>query len=358
MIGNTVDGGGISLTDGALYTLISNNVILNSTGPGVMISFYSVPIGGTGSRYDITDRGSNVFRYTWDGTGTDPGFTSVFPGTDARVHISSGPSAVNTGFFDVVACGTNYIEVYNPNGSAENDQVISSAYFTYTKAKGNVINNNIIKDNKKLGIYFGGMYQPVEVANNVLIGNHWDTDDNWGGRVMACNLGGIMEFADVHHNTILRKGNKPKYGINVYTASTMNERVNGSIVTNRLINIHDNAVREGGYISDFYDVSNKSSGQLKMWTYQREDEPDDSDFDIPFNAITGLLFVQIGSSEAGLFLVGPTGVVTLVSGTSNCSVTDADGKLVVYNYPSLPNAVRVRNRLGSALPIRMMLFYN
>lgn len=86
---------------------------------------------GTSSttRFDITNPEGTTFRYTFNGTGTDPGYTSTNPAVGSTVVISGQNfNAGNKGTFVVTASGTNYFEVTNASGVAENDKIIGTGY--------------------------------------------------------------------------------------------------------------------------------------------------------------------------------------------------------------------------------------
>lgn len=84
-------------------------------------------VGDETTRIDITNTSGTTFRYTWDGTGTDPGFTATTPATGDLIYITSvNFSAGNRGIFTVTASGTNYFEVSNASGVAENDKLMGN----------------------------------------------------------------------------------------------------------------------------------------------------------------------------------------------------------------------------------------
>ncbi len=89
--------------------------------------------GSSTTRFDITNTAGSTYRYTWDGTGTDPNITSVTVPTGIPVLIESNLfSAGNNGFFLVTGSSTNYFEVTNASGVAENDKTLSSFGFLKT----------------------------------------------------------------------------------------------------------------------------------------------------------------------------------------------------------------------------------
>jgi hypothetical protein len=84
--------------------------------------------GDNTSRFDITIS-SPVYSttYTYDGTGTAPLFVTNGLTTGMMITINSSTfTAVNNGYFKVVAVGETYITVENSAGVAEIDKVLSA----------------------------------------------------------------------------------------------------------------------------------------------------------------------------------------------------------------------------------------
>jgi hypothetical protein len=97
-----------------------------------------VNLGDNTTRYDITAIGGGIFRYTWDGTGTNPVINATtFPIGSGISFRTQNFTAANNGEFIVVGSGANYVEVSNPLGVAENDKTVGTgnvrAAQTYTK---------------------------------------------------------------------------------------------------------------------------------------------------------------------------------------------------------------------------------
>jgi hypothetical protein len=84
--------------------------------------------GGATSQFDITNPTGTTFRYTWDGTGTNPGINSSTFRIGDRILIgfAYGLSYGNSGFFTVTGSGDNYFEITNASGVAEANQVIGN----------------------------------------------------------------------------------------------------------------------------------------------------------------------------------------------------------------------------------------
>lgn len=100
-------------------------------------------LGSTTTRFDVTEPVTDTIRYTWDGTGTDPGITAITVPTGIVVMIESDQlSDGNTGSFVVTGSGSNYFEVTNALGGAEVDKTLQNGYLktipaqTYTKPSG------------------------------------------------------------------------------------------------------------------------------------------------------------------------------------------------------------------------------
>ena len=96
-------------------------------------------MGDSTTRFDITSPGTpsaSTRRYTYDGTGTDP----VIADSDASLRVGDWVqlygqnfSAVNKGTFKITAVGSNYFEILNVSGSAENDKTIGTGYIIPVK---------------------------------------------------------------------------------------------------------------------------------------------------------------------------------------------------------------------------------
>lgn len=98
--------------------------------------------GGETTQFDITNTAGSTYRYTWDGTGTDPVINAgTFPiGTVVDIY-SANMAAVNSGFFTVTGVGANYFEVTNASGVAEINKTLGQSGYllkgaVYTKTGG------------------------------------------------------------------------------------------------------------------------------------------------------------------------------------------------------------------------------
>lgn len=99
---------------------------------GRVITYYTTQstfLGDSTTRFDVTNPSGTTFRYTYDGTGTNPSITSSNPAVGAGVNIQGANfSAGNKGSFVVTASGTNYFEVTNASGVAENDKTLGAGF--------------------------------------------------------------------------------------------------------------------------------------------------------------------------------------------------------------------------------------
>lgn len=92
------------------------------------------------TQFDITNPAGTTFRYTWDGTGTDPSLPgTAVAGQTVQIQAQNF-TAANNGTYTVTAVGTNYFEITNASGVAETDKTVGTGYIVfnanYTKSTG------------------------------------------------------------------------------------------------------------------------------------------------------------------------------------------------------------------------------
>lgn len=113
------------------------------TAPPV-VKFFGKLFGDQTTQFDITNPAGTTFRYTYDGTGTDPGISSSTVAIGDKVNIwsdSFSTTANNLTNGTVTGVGANYFEVTNASGGAEANKTLSTGYLqiytpTYTKPTG------------------------------------------------------------------------------------------------------------------------------------------------------------------------------------------------------------------------------
>lgn len=87
-------------------------------------------VGGATTQFDITNPAGSTFRYTYDGTGTDPGITAATFPVGASVQVAADNfNASNNGTYTVTGSGSNYFEVSNAFGVVESNKTIGSGGF-------------------------------------------------------------------------------------------------------------------------------------------------------------------------------------------------------------------------------------
>lgn len=106
-------------------------------------SFLRIPIvrtypptfyGDSTSQFDITNPSGTTFRYTWDGTGTNPGINATTFPTGSLVWIGDTNFATaNEGAFTITGSGTNYFEVTNASGVVESDKLLDTNQLSINK---------------------------------------------------------------------------------------------------------------------------------------------------------------------------------------------------------------------------------
>ncbi len=123
LTGGTITGSTIQTATTGVRTVITGNDVYcydDTTG--------GITIGDLTTQFDITNTSGTTFRYTYDGTGTNPNIlTYVFVGkvvdiSDLTVNFSAG----NRGVFTVTGVDTNYFEVTNSLGVVESNKTIGT----------------------------------------------------------------------------------------------------------------------------------------------------------------------------------------------------------------------------------------
>ena len=130
----TSNGTGLTATQFSGVNAESNFFLVNGTdnnkyidSNGTLINT-SADLGSSTTQFDISDEGSNTFRYTYDGNGTDPD-------TDGNIKVGTvlfirgqNFTTANNGVFTVTAVSTNYFEVTNASGVAESNKTIGTGF--------------------------------------------------------------------------------------------------------------------------------------------------------------------------------------------------------------------------------------
>jgi hypothetical protein len=94
----------------------------------------SAPFGDSTSQFDITNTAGDTYRYTYDGTGTDPGITSItFPVGGYVYAGGSNFNAANQVFGIITASATNYFEIENTSGVVESNKTLGTGLLTITE---------------------------------------------------------------------------------------------------------------------------------------------------------------------------------------------------------------------------------
>lgn len=116
---------------GAKWWSICDTTIFNTADADITGAFTEDTngflIGDSTTQFDITNPSGTTFRYTFDGTGTDPLITALtFPVGAIVVVNAQNFNAGNKGTFTVTDSGANYFEVTNAAGVEENDKTIGT----------------------------------------------------------------------------------------------------------------------------------------------------------------------------------------------------------------------------------------
>lgn len=127
--------GGYTTLASAAATTITKNGSDSFAQAGFVTTSFST-IGSATSQFDITNTSGSTYRYTWDGTGTDPVITATsIPALSYILLEAQNFNTANNGIFVVTGSGTNYFEVTNASGVVESNKTIGTGfiYKNYTK---------------------------------------------------------------------------------------------------------------------------------------------------------------------------------------------------------------------------------
>lgn len=106
-------------------------------------------LGGSDTEYTVTNTGGLIWRYTWTGSGADPGISAAGPLPGDKIIIDAPAlGAGNSGTFIVIDSGTNWFEVINADGEAETAALgVSGSILNHTPTT-SVLNSDPIDGDK------------------------------------------------------------------------------------------------------------------------------------------------------------------------------------------------------------------
>lgn len=116
------------------WSICGTRIFVN-TSPEITTAFAedttAYDIGNSTTQFDVTNTAGTTYRYTYDGTGTNPVIseTTVPIGATVKVFATNMASG-NEGTFTVTGSGNNYFEVTNAGGVAETNKTIGSGYIS------------------------------------------------------------------------------------------------------------------------------------------------------------------------------------------------------------------------------------
>jgi hypothetical protein len=88
--------------------------------------YENIYLGDETTQFDITNPIGTTFRYSYDGTGTDPHLSKYIKSGNTIVINAENFSSVNNGTFVVTGIATNYFEVVNALGSVESNKTLGT----------------------------------------------------------------------------------------------------------------------------------------------------------------------------------------------------------------------------------------
>lgn len=146
------------------FKAITSNTGASTLNGKVLKKLQAVSIGGDSTtQFDITNTAGNTYRYTFDGTGTDPGISATtIPAGVGLVIQGQNFNAGNKGTFIVTGSGSNYFEITNASGVAENNKTVGTGSIKITvqdTVTGDILAGQIVTTR-----YDGNFYQIVSVS--------------------------------------------------------------------------------------------------------------------------------------------------------------------------------------------------
>jgi len=143
-------------------TLNTGAATLNISGLGAKIikkaGLFSM--GDSTSQFDMTNPSGTTFRYTWDGTGTDPLITATSIPINAKLVINGANFAAgNNGTFVVTGSGANYFEVTNAGGVVEANKTLGAGSLQNTVT--DLVTGDILLEQIVSVVYDGAYMQIV-----------------------------------------------------------------------------------------------------------------------------------------------------------------------------------------------------
>lgn len=134
-VGGALIGG--EITANSIIMVVHNgtdfNVVTSIGGVNPRtLNFISKTFGSSTTQFDITNPSGSTMRYTWDSTGTDPainGYT-VPLGTVLNINGQNFSANNNVTGAIVTGVGTNYFEISNSSGVAEDNKTLGSGSIT------------------------------------------------------------------------------------------------------------------------------------------------------------------------------------------------------------------------------------
>ena len=90
----------------------------------------AIKLGSATTQFDISDEGGDTFKYTWDGTGTDPDIDGALEIGSIVILNAQNFTSANNGTFTITGIGATYFEVTNASGVAELNKTIGTGYIS------------------------------------------------------------------------------------------------------------------------------------------------------------------------------------------------------------------------------------
>ena len=190
--------------------LLTNSFSVDTSGTAV---------GDSTTQFDITNISGSTFRYTYDGTGTNPSINATNFPIGSTVYLwADNFSAGNQGNFTVTASGSNYFQVTNVAGVVESNKTIATGFIA---VYGGALGADFDFNDSDLAVFNDRIW----AAGNKLYSKdrHYDAVGGYGAWTKKDTLGN-----GIHKMVYFKKFDRLYYVDDANTISSIN--VNDTVV--------------------------------------------------------------------------------------------------------------------------------
>lgn len=179
-----IGAGGTAMTASFLGSNSATKIACDGTKLFLTNAGGRTSAGDSTSRFTISEPVSGTWRYTWNGTGTDPNFLTSGLTVGKTITIAGATNASNNGSFVISALTDDYVEVANATTTAYSDVFSSNPFSNGWTQTGQYVwdsgNTEIDAPNVSYGHFYrsfipatSGIYRFSVTIANFLTGAPW-----------------------------------------------------------------------------------------------------------------------------------------------------------------------------------------